>query len=154
LPRSLLREDRGAVKGAVCPTSRGARSCKVQRSVKVPHAESPQLRKVCRSSTLRPGPGEPPPPPPPPPPPGVARSRLGSSSFTVLALNNPSSSTTTTTSSSSSSARNTLTHARTHARTRAHTHTHTHTQHIHIAKTHKHSRRYCAPLPGGWAFPA
>ena len=45
-PRLLLREDRGEVKGAVCPTTRGARSFKVQRSVKVPHADSTQLRKV------------------------------------------------------------------------------------------------------------
>ena len=46
LPRLLLCEDRGAEEGAVRPTSRRGRPFKVQRSVKVPHGESPQLRKV------------------------------------------------------------------------------------------------------------
>ena len=46
MPRLLLCEDRGAEEGAVRPTSRSGRSFKVQRSVKVPHGESPQLHKV------------------------------------------------------------------------------------------------------------
>ena len=46
MPRQLLCEDRGAEEGAVRPTSRRGRPFKVQRSVKVPHGESPQLRKL------------------------------------------------------------------------------------------------------------
>ncbi len=56
LPRLLLCEDRGAEEGAVRPTPRSGRSFKVQRSVKVPHGESPQLRKVAAQARVDQGP--------------------------------------------------------------------------------------------------